>query len=672
MRKRFLLIFATFGLIISMGIFAACTSRGDTKYSISFYAETDLIGVVETAGMESIVLPEAPEKEEYLFRGWYFDRNIWSDRLTEDTYAEKPLTKDVSVYAFYERNEEPVPPAETYTVQFETNGGTAVGDMTVSRIETEPVTVKDGFTFLGWYKESGFVNKVEFPYEVTEAQTLYARWEQNGPEAIVFTVDSNGVLTGVSGISAENSKVEVPSVVNGVTVVEIGQGVFKDNQELQTLILPDTVKTIGYQMCSGCRKLSKVRLPEGLTVIPDEAFDQCALLSDVEFPDSLVEIRSDAFWGTGLKKFVAPASLKNIWQYAFRECKNLADVDLGNIVSLGSGAFQDCTALESIKIPETIDSLTDKNDIFAGCTSLKQIDMPDKPIAVSFTLLNNTAYFNDASNWKDGVLYVDRYLIRAGEGFYGKTECIVPEGTIVIAEHAFSDSKQVRALKKVTLPQSLVCIGSYAFSQCSQLAEIEIGDGIQSIGYNAFSGTAYESANWTDNGLYLGNWLIAVKNVEMTSFTVREGTVGIADGYDDNSSSFFPKKARNITALSLPSTLKYIGVRSFARLKITEVTLPAGLLRIGKGGFYSCSFLKKINLGDCRSLESIGEMSFQGAALEEVTIPASVKTIGEMIFNHNTVNLTVHCEVPKKPEGWDSNWSFSYREGVTITVDWKK
>ncbi len=69
MRKRFLLIFATFGLIISMGIFAACTSRGDTKYSISFYDETDLIGVVETAGMESIVLPEAPEKEEYLFRG---------------------------------------------------------------------------------------------------------------------------------------------------------------------------------------------------------------------------------------------------------------------------------------------------------------------------------------------------------------------------------------------------------------------------------------------------------------------------------------------------------------------------------------------------------------------------------------------------------------------------
>src|SRR5699024_8365765 len=99
---------------------------------------------------------------------------IWSDRLTEDTYAEKPLTKDVSVYAFYERNEELVPPAETYTVQFETNGGTAVGDMTVSRIETEPVTVKDGFTFLGWYKESGFVNKVEFPYDVTEAQTLYA------------------------------------------------------------------------------------------------------------------------------------------------------------------------------------------------------------------------------------------------------------------------------------------------------------------------------------------------------------------------------------------------------------------------------------------------------------------------------------------------------------------
>ncbi len=158
----------------------------------------------------------------------------------------------------------------------------------------------------------------------------------------------------------------------------------------------------------------------------------------------------------------------------------------------------------------------------------------------------------------------------------------------------------------------------------------------------------------------------------MTSFTVREGTVGVADANDESAGSLFPSLARKITSLTLPSSLKYIGVRSFARTQITEVTLPKGLLQIGKGAFYSCSFLRNVNLGDCASLESIGDMAFQECMIGEIAISESVTKMGELVFNHNTVDLTIRCAVSEKPEGWDSDWAYSYRQGVTVTVEWKK
>ena len=45
--------------------------------------------------------------------------------------------------------------------------------------------------------------------------------------------------------------------------------------------------------------------------------------------------------------------------------------------------------------------------------------------------------------------------------------------------------------------------------------------------------------------------------------------------------------------------------------------------------------------------------------------------MGELVFNQNTVNLTIHCEASEQPSGWNDKWSDSNKEGVTITVEWK-
>lgn len=706
-----------------------------SEYTITFYIDGKAVDSIETSGNERLTLPVAPEKDDHTFEGWFFDNGTWQEQLTANTYEETPLTEDVSVYAYYKKigGSEPEQPQE-YTVIFEVDHGTPIAPITTSRIDEEPQTTRDGYTFAGWYKDGGFVKKAVFPYEVTENQTLYAKWEKNkytvrfdtdggtyvsdmivsvidrspkttkdgyefegwytdktfsnkisfpyevtedltlyakwtqsGSEKIVFSVDANGVLTGVSGLSGSDITVEIPSEVNGITVTEIGKDVFKDNKNVGRLIIPDSVTKLGYRMCSGCTALSGVRLPAGLTVIPDEAFDGCSSLRTVNFPDTLKEIRSDAFCGTDLTEFIAPDSLTNVWSYAFKDCAALSAVELKNVRSVGDGAFENCTALRSIRLSDKMTELSDH--IFDGCSSLADIDMPDNPIAVSFSVFNGTAYYNEPSNWENGVLYVDGYLIAVSKDFAPLTEYTVKDGTIVIADDAFSGVGYSSKLKKMTLPTDLYRIGQYAFSKLFSLTEINIPDTVRSIGYGAFSGTGYDAdTNYINGGLYIGNWLVAVNNVAMTSFTVQEGTVGVADGKD---TSLFPTRAQKITVLELPSSLRYIGSRSFARLRITELRLPSELQTLGNGAFASCSALNTVNLGDCSGLESIGEKAFSEAAISEITIPESVVSVGELVFNNNTVDLTVICEVAERPEGWDPDWSYTYRQGTEITVEWK-
>ena len=704
------------------------------EYTISFYIDGALADIIRTSGNETLDLPAAPGKDGYTFAGWFFDNGTWRNELTADTYSEKPLTGDVSVYAFYEKTEEPVLPQEytvffdvdngtpvaavttsriekqpqttregytfegwyadenftekvtfpyevtraqtlyakweknTYTVHFETDGGTAVGDMIVSVIERSPSTEKRGYTFKGWYADKNFTEKVTFPYEVTRAQTLYAKWTQNIPAGITFTVDADGVLTGAEGLTESGMTVEIPSVVNGIAVREIGQDVFKDNKNIAVLIIPYTVERLGYRVCSGCTALREVQLSSSLRVISDEAFDGCSSLQKVNFPATLKEIRSDAFSGTALTEFTAPDSLTDIWGYAFKDCTALKSVELNNVRNLGSGAFMNCTALESVSLSDNMEKLNDH--IFDGCASLARIDMPDKPIAVSFTVLGGTAYYNNPSNWEKGVLYADGYLIAVNADFAALTEYAVKEGTKVIADNAFSGAGYSGKVKKITLPDGLYRIGQGAFAKLGALTEVNIPESVRSIGYGAFAATGYDvAAKYTDGGLYVGNWLVAVENAAMTSFTVKDGIVGVADGKD---TSLFPSRAQKATQLSLPSSLKYIGTRSFARLRITELQLPAGLQTLGEGAFASCSWLKTVNLGDCAELESIGAQAFTNAAITEITIPAGVVSMGELVFNQNTVDMTIRCEAPEKPEGWDENWSYSYRQGVTIAVEWNK
>ena len=767
------------------------------EYTINFYVDDEIFSTLQTSGNELIALPQAPKKESYEFVGWFFDKDTFNNQLKEDTYLNKSLDQDINVYANYlfkeepakeftvtfetcggdkmdsittsiissepiptrygytflgwylentyinkvtfpyevtqnitlyakwEKNtyhvhfelyggegvsdlnvsvinEEPIPtrkgytflgwyfesdfinkvtfPYEvtqnitlyakweknTYNVHFELNGGKGVSDLKVSVINEEPIPTREGYTFLGWYFENNFINKVTFPYEVTQNITLYAKWEKNLPTSISFVVSAEGVLTEVNGISETNNVVIIPNEVNNIEIKEIGEELFLKNTYIEKLVIPETVTTLGYKMCYGCTNLKEVTLPDNISVIPDYAFEKCTLLEKINIPQSLVQIRNDAFAESGIKEFVAPDSFKEIWGYAFKDCKNLEKVDLNKTTSIGDMSFENCTKLSSIVLPNTLVELG--TYVFSGCTLLNNIKMPSNPIEITNTFIYGSGYYNDTNNWENGILYVDNYLITTNNDLLNQQSINVKEGTIVIAINAFTNNG--KKLKSIVLPEGLKIIGSSAFSSLYSLSQINIPSSVISIGNNAFGATdLYENqSNWENGGFYIDNWLLAVDNVKMTEFSVKEGTVGVSDGKSDT--SLFPTKATSISSLTLPSTLKYIGNRSFARLKITSLELPETLETMKEGAFMNCAFLESVNLEDCKNLKSIGNQAFSNCAIKEITIPSNVLEMGELIFNHNSVDLLVHCQFSEKPEGWNNNWDYTYSTKAKITVEW--
>lgn len=635
------------------------------KYTISFYVDNEIFSTIETSGNEILTLPDAPQKENYSFKGWYFDNENFEDELTADFYENTDLKSDVNVYAYYELvNEEP----KEFKVSFDSNGGSKVEDVVTSIIESEPYTTRDGYTFLGWYLEESFINKVTFPFEVTKDQTLYARWEENIPAAISFNVNEEGVLTSAEGISEINNEVVIPSRVNNIDVIEIGDGVFADNLFIKKLVIPESVKSLGNKMCYGAKNLEEVVLPNNITVIPDYAFENCSSLTNINIPTSLVQIRANAFSQTALKEFIAPESLKEIWLYAFKDAKELTKVELKNVIEIGDMVFENCEKLESIVIPETLEEIG--ASVFGGCSSLQDIDLPNKPLALDYNTFYGSAYYEDKSNWENGVLYVDNYLLAINSDFLNVTEYEVKEGTIAIANNAFLNN--AKNLTKITLPEGLKLIGEKAFSSLYKLESVNIPSSVNTIGYNAFASTEIYSnpTNWSDNGLYIDGWLVNVQNTKISEFEVKEGTIGVSNGSDV---SFFSSSARKITKLTLPASLRYIGKNSFKQLTlIKEISLGGSLEFIKEGAFAVCSSLEKVNLDERTNLALIGDQAFSQAKISEITIPESVLEMGELVFNQNRANLIVHCMVSEKPASWNSNWDFTYNEQYKITVEWKK
>ncbi len=142
---------------------------------------------IKVAEGSNIALPANPTRQGYLFSGWYVDKEL-KTKFEEDAN----ILDDSILYAKWVEEEK-----EAYIVSFNSNGGSGISTIRLnsgSTIVLPSNPTKTGYTFEGWYTESGLSNKFSVLTKITSNITLYAKWKENNDAMITRTVtfNSNG------------------------------------------------------------------------------------------------------------------------------------------------------------------------------------------------------------------------------------------------------------------------------------------------------------------------------------------------------------------------------------------------------------------------------------------------------------------------------------------------
>ena len=290
------------------------------------------------------------------------------------------------------------------------------------------------------------------------------------------------------------------------SVTSIGGGAFQDCTSLESIIIPDSVTSIGAETFRGCTSLTSATIGNGVTSIGNSAFSGCTSLTSITIPDSVTSIGGGAFQDcTSLESIIIPDSVTSIGAETFRGCTSLTSATIGNgVTSIGYSAFYICSSLTNITIPNSVTSISDcafyyctslesvtigngvtsiSRSAFEYCHSLTNITIPDGVTEIGSAAFEGTAYYNNKSNWENGLLYIGNHLISAKEDISGSVT--IKQETKTIAGSAFRDRA---SLTSVTIPDSLTSIGGSAFMFCTSLTSITIPDSVTNIGDYAFSG----------------------------------------------------------------------------------------------------------------------------------------------------------------------------------------
>lgn len=103
-------------------------------------------------------------------------------------------------------------------------------------------------------------------------------------------------------------------------------------------------------------------------------------------------------------------------------------------------------------------------NLFSYCENIKSISIPDSVKRIGRNAFSHTAYYKNADNWENDVLFIGNHLIEAKNGIRGLYS--IPANTKTIAEEAFLGCDN---LTSVTIPDSVTSIGYWAFYGCSNL-----------------------------------------------------------------------------------------------------------------------------------------------------------------------------------------------------------
>jgi len=466
-----------------------------------------------------------------------------------------------------------------------------------------------------------------------------------------FVIDGtdNAVLTAYNGTEPD---VYVPNTVEKdgkkYNVTKLGDGLFKDNDALNSATLGAGILEIGAEAFYDCDNLLCVLINEELTTIGDRAFYSCDSFNSIILYKSVTSFGADVFTGSSYATlWVYTDSAAHIYATSNNLTYSLIDsaaspetfyvdgveyyVQAGTAHALSYNAshesvddpenvvipstvkgypvvelrqtFKGNTVIKTVSLPESLKTISDY--CFYQCTALTEIEIPANVKAIGKQTFYKCAALKSVT-FNEGLISIGQ------EAFYltGVTEIVFPSTFDGFTGHAsfasctaltsvyFNDGLEnfgasrtfdsCTALKNLRLPETLISFYSSDFWHCSSLVEVRLPESLESFGnqYTFAECTSLKSINIPSKVKILP-WRAFYKCTSLTSFAVPEGITEIGGQVFE--------ECYNLQSITLPDSLEKIDYATFKYCSsLKELTIPAGVEVSGYEQFYACSNLETL------------------------------------------------------------------------------
>ena len=312
------------------------------------------------------------------------------------------------------------------------------------------------------------------------------------------------------------------AIVDGVKT--IGECAFINFNNLKKITISASVEKIERCILYGCENLEEIELKNGIKEISDEAFRNIKNLKTISIPGSVEKIGNFAFAGcegleeielsdgikgiserafkniSNLKKITIPGSVEKIENLAFNKCEHLEEIELKDgIKEISPFAFNECTGLKRISIPGSVEKID--RFAFSDCENLEEVEIKNSATQIDSNAFDackkldlskiykkeNKQDNAENQNEEEKATVIEKEVITQADtkSLKNVSNIVIKDGAREISGGAF---KNLRNLRKISIPGSIEKIGNFVFDGCDNLEEVELKDGIREIPTCAFEG----------------------------------------------------------------------------------------------------------------------------------------------------------------------------------------